>query len=728
MLTDADLQTWHDLQALSSLRQRVLEASAFLWRFYDVLQHADLTVLEHAETTLASLEALEFTADPALLCAFLKLVIVCGKHATAAQRHQQAQTHLERALDYLPAAVDTCDSRLAYHIAVPLSICWYVAARYRDVVDLTEQYVPLTQQWADPLNEARLLNTRGIALRVLGRYRPALEALQTSYRLYAALDHPELERPTANLASFYNHLGQIEQSKHYFARSLELSRRYGLVFDEALTTAQLGDQQLELDNDDEALAYYQVAISKLEAAEAYDVLAVVLANAAIIYTRRSELEQADKHLQRAQTLIGQYPHKRYRMVILYSLGLWQHACGDARARDTLEDALARAVDIEEQRFQTFIHRALADTYRQQGDFAKAFEHLASYQARHSAQLEQKRHRTMAGLTLEFEVEREQQARAQAEYALKTQTELLERITDGFLAIDEAGIITYANHVIAELTGTTRRELIGKYASTCFPNLPMFVLQHYREAINQKHSTAFEFYFDHQQRWYDLRIYPNQVGTTVYMLDVSERKKQDAALRSAHTQLEQAYAETASKMRELESLHHELASKNRALERLSQQDGLTKLFNRRTLDTLLAQEFQRATRYHAPLSVMLCDIDNFKQINDRLSHAVGDEVLRQIASLFSQHTRDQDIVARYGGEEFVIVFPETQLEAAASACDHLRQLIEIHPWNTIHPELQVTLSMGLTDKQPHVSDYETLLKVADAHMYRAKTSGKNCLRF
>ena len=70
MLTDTDLQTWRDLQALPSVRHRVLEASAFLWQFYDVLQQADLTVLERAETTLATLKNLEFMSDPALLCAF----------------------------------------------------------------------------------------------------------------------------------------------------------------------------------------------------------------------------------------------------------------------------------------------------------------------------------------------------------------------------------------------------------------------------------------------------------------------------------------------------------------------------------------------------------------------------------------------------------------------------------------------------------------------------------
>jgi diguanylate cyclase (GGDEF)-like protein len=221
---------------------------------------------------------------------------------------------------------------------------------------------------------------------------------------------------------------------------------------------------------------------------------------------------------------------------------------------------------------------------------------------------------------------------------------------------------------------------------------------------------------------------SNVGSTVYLLDITERKKQDSALKDAHIQLERAYAETAAKVRELEQLHLELASKNQALEQLSQQDGLTKLCNRRTLDTLLAQEFERAERYHTPLSVMLCDIDNFKQINDTLSHAIGDDVLRQIAMIFSQHTRSQDIVARYGGEEFVIVFPETPLQAATAACDNLRHLVASYPWHTVHPDLQVTLSMGVTDKQKYIAHYEAMLQAADKQMYRAKTSGKNRVCF
>lgn len=126
--------------------------------------------------------------------------------------------------------------------------------------------------------------------------------------------------------------------------------------------------------------------------------------------------------------------------------------------------------------------------------------------------------------------------------------------------------------------------------------------------------------------------------------------------------------------------------------------------------------------------MLCDIDNFKQVNDRLSHAIGDEVLRQIAQLFTHHTRDQDIVARYGGEEFVIVFPETTLVDAASACENLRQVVARHPWHSVHPNLRVTLSMGIADRQPHTDNYEDMLKAADTQMYRAKTSGKNRVCF
>jgi diguanylate cyclase (GGDEF)-like protein len=160
-----------------------------------------------------------------------------------------------------------------------------------------------------------------------------------------------------------------------------------------------------------------------------------------------------------------------------------------------------------------------------------------------------------------------------------------------------------------------------------------------------------------------------------------------------------------------------------LRELSMRDALTQLHNRRYFDEHGSRLFQHAVRYQRPFSVMLADIDHFKQINDRYSHSMGDEVLRRIGEILRTKVRASDLVARYGGEEFVIAFPETDLQQAHETCESLRKRIESYPWQELHPELKVTMSMGLSS-DAYVRDIHIMLEAADALLYRAKHEGRN----
>ena len=755
------MHTWQRLETLPT-RVWLLEASALLWQHREVWRRADSDddVFERSEHVLAGFERLLaevkstpddiFVTDDVLVTAYVRTLITRGRHLIARKVYEEATRCFETGLQYLQYQPNFTQSPLIYQLQMPLCICWYVAGRYREIIHVSDQALVLAQHHDDLLFQARLLNSRGLAQRVLGDYQQALINLRSSHALYLRLEHPETMRPMANLASLFHFLGQHEQASRHFEEALAHAKQHGENAALPLLITLIADTHLEGNRLDEALKYYQQAIPALEQANGPQVLAVTLANTALIYSKKHQFAPAQAHLERAQELIALHPHARYNMMITYSLGVFQHNKGDiARAQTTLEDALTQAIATEEKHYQVMIHRILSEVYETRGDLSNALLHARHYSHKNDVLSEQKRQREVAGLLLDIDLERQDLARTKAEYALKVHTELLERITDGFLAIDHQGIITYANHVMTELSSSYQADLnhqadmhhqtdlhhhnhqanlVGKHVADCFPHMPELVRQRYRDASEHKQATTLEFYFDHYCRWYDLRIYPNDVGTTVYMLDITERKQHDAMMRDTHQQLEHAYAETASKVRELEHLQLELKHKNHALERLSQQDGLTKLFNRRTLDMLLSQELQRATRYHDPLSVMLCDIDNFKAVNDQLSHAIGDDVLRHIAMIFSQNTRDHDIVARYGGEEFVIVFPETNLTAAAQVCEHLRHLTANYPWHTIHPDLHVTLSIGVSQKHAHIKHHEHLLQAADAQMYRAKTSGKNRVCF
>lgn len=176
-------------------------------------------------------------------------------------------------------------------------------------------------------------------------------------------------------------------------------------------------------------------------------------------------------------------------------------------------------------------------------------------------------------------------------------------------------------------------------------------------------------------------------------------------------------------REKERLIAALRERSRALERETQEDPLTGIANRRHFSQRLDDEIRVALSVGQPLTLAVADLDHFKDINDRLGHAVGDEVLRESARLMRSLCRSTDLVARIGGEEFALILPGMARDAALPFCDALRQAVEAHDWRALHPDLEVTLSIGLSqwDGAGQTSD---LLQDADTQLYRAKNAGRN----
>lgn len=166
----------------------------------------------------------------------------------------------------------------------------------------------------------------------------------------------------------------------------------------------------------------------------------------------------------------------------------------------------------------------------------------------------------------------------------------------------------------------------------------------------------------------------------------------------------------------------LRDKTLELERQAMHDNLTGLFNRRYADTWLTQQLEFPRASSPPLTVALADIDFFKQINDRHSHATGDEVLRRIASILLARCRSADMLARYGGEEFLFCFPGTGLEEAMDQCEKLRSAVAGADWSDLGLA-GVTLSFGLALRRPE-SSIDSLLRAADERLYAAKNQGRN----
>jgi diguanylate cyclase (GGDEF)-like protein len=157
-----------------------------------------------------------------------------------------------------------------------------------------------------------------------------------------------------------------------------------------------------------------------------------------------------------------------------------------------------------------------------------------------------------------------------------------------------------------------------------------------------------------------------------------------------------------------------------------RDGLTGLFNKRYAHQRLDEEFYRSKRYDHPLSLMMVDLDNFKALNDRFGHAVGDHLLRYFSQVITDTIRPSDIAARYGGEEFLIILPETQKEEAQTVADRLLKRISLYPFrvDSRKEDVPFTISIGVTAFPDHGESAEDLVVLADQALYQAKKNGKN----
>jgi diguanylate cyclase (GGDEF)-like protein len=167
---------------------------------------------------------------------------------------------------------------------------------------------------------------------------------------------------------------------------------------------------------------------------------------------------------------------------------------------------------------------------------------------------------------------------------------------------------------------------------------------------------------------------------------------------------------------------------RVIEQLKESavtDGLTGLANHKSFLERLSIEFNRATRYGSPLSLVMMDIDRFKEINDTYGHVQGDLVLKAVAKLIKNNIRQVDFAARYGGDEFVLILPETNIKEAHKVSEKLRETIANE---TLHippdHKVKVTLSLGISTFKPEIKDSTILVHQADNAMYQAKESGRN----
>lgn len=212
-----------------------------------------------------------------------------------------------------------------------------------------------------------------------------------------------------------------------------------------------------------------------------------------------------------------------------------------------------------------------------------------------------------------------------------------------------------------------------------------------------------------------------------IVDISTRKALEKQTREANMELDRRVLERTEQLehsnREKLTMLNGLEQARAELERISRQDPLTALANRREFDQRVALEHARSQRHASPMCLAMLDIDAFKYVNDLYGHALGDEVLRRIAGILRAQCRAVDVVARYGGEEFAIAMPDTGLDEALTLCERIRCAVHSHAWCELRPELRVSISIGVAVRRQGETASAALAR-ADGLLYGAKRNGRN----
>jgi diguanylate cyclase (GGDEF)-like protein len=157
------------------------------------------------------------------------------------------------------------------------------------------------------------------------------------------------------------------------------------------------------------------------------------------------------------------------------------------------------------------------------------------------------------------------------------------------------------------------------------------------------------------------------------------------------------------------------------------DGLTGVFNKQVFHDCLPREFQRCRDLHEPLTLMMIDLDFFKQINDRMGHPAGDYTLQEVAAVLKGNFRRTDLFARYGGEEFGVLLPHTSLKETYIVAERVRKSIENHPFKFEGQTFSLTVSIGMAELTEDLKNGNDLLSRADTALYDAKHGGRNRVR-
>ncbi|MDG0025435.1 diguanylate cyclase [Trinickia sp. Y13] len=295
--------------------------------------------------------------------------------------------------------------------------------------------------------------------------------------------------------------------------------------------------------------------------------------------------------------------------------------------------------------------------------------------------------------------------------------VIERVGFGIFVLDRDMNVLMWNRFMQDHSGQPAETVVGRSIFDTFPELPRVWLSRKIESVFQLGSFAFSSW---EQRPYLFKFDHDRpiTGGVDFM-------QQDCTFMPLTRGREvEAVCVTISDVTHVSVVQREREEAVEKLQEYANRDGLTGIANRRFFESRLRDEFLRWQRYGGELSVLLFDLDHFKDINDRFGHAVGDTVLRVMAQRVADAVRVQDTFGRFGGEEFALLLPCTPLADAMIVAEKVRMTICDTPVEAEGVRVPVTASVGGAAARPGLPSYEVLINEADAALYSAKRQGRN----
>lgn len=551
----------------------------------------------------------------------------------------------------------------------------------------------MARQIAEAVNNlkstADSLLESGYCLSELSNFDESATAFSQAAEVYHEIMDTAGEAEAVNeLGVCWGEKGENSKALEFLMRSLSLWQRIDQPGGLARCLSSIGNRYYYYSQYDTAFEYYQKSFELRERIQDFRGMAVCYNNQALVFDKIGDCDRSAEFYHKAIDLYEQVGAKTDLANCLMNLAALQNQCLGKHedARQSLERALSLVKGVNKL-VEALCYHELGNVARSLREYNRAEEY---YQAGLTMLEETGSHHIMAEL-------------------------LLDRARSRLAARKSAGALACLEQALMLATPSTENEVVflaHQYSSEAYEQLG-----DYSAALS--HFKKF-----HKVREEVLNAQTELKVKGLAIKAETEKARNEAEIyRLKNEELSRTHSELRLALAQNKILYDELQLRAEDLMKQVWEDSLTGVHNRRFLEQRLADESERAMRFSHDLTLVIMDIDNFKVINDRFSHPVGDQVLKVVARLLTETCRSVDMVGRYGGDEFMLLLIETSADQAQPICERIRLAVSGYEWERIHAGLEVTISIGLCS-QKSLPRGVTLVDCADQHLYEAKRLGRN----